>query len=238
MTFIEWVQYRLNVHGADPKLSVDGDWGALTRLAMASFQKSSGLRVTRIADKATVAALRNPPGSAGLPDGVGHGLPDPAETMPPWLAEMTRRMGLHERSNNKTLSDWLMIGKYLGNPAKLPWCGDAIETCFVKTLPDEPLPSNPFWAQAWAKFGKDTRARVGAVGVIRWSAKSGHVGIVAAVERDRIMLRGGNQSDMIKDSWFPRSKFMAFRWPQTFQITDYPSIKAGDVSAAGFSETR
>ena len=99
--------------------------------------------------------------------------------MPPWLLEMNRRMGLHEGRDNRALSAWLRIGRFLGDPAKLPWCGDAVETAIVKTLPDEPVPSNPFWAQAWKAFGIDAGGPiVGSIGVIRWSAKAGHVGIV------------------------------------------------------------
>lgn len=221
MTFVEWLQSRLVAHGY--KIRVDGSNGGETKAALLSFQRAAGLKQTAAADPDTVAALRmNPKQPSALP------APAPDEPMPPWMAEMHRRMGLHEGRNNASLIEWLKIGKYLGDPKELPWCGDAVETCFAKELPLEPLPANPFWAQGWIKFGKGLAdPHVGAVGVIRWSASAGHVGIVAAAKAAQVCLLGGNQSNAITLAWFPRSKFIGFRWPTTFPFKVYPSLKGG-----------
>jgi len=193
---------------------------------------------TGISDKAAVAKLRR---SVVRPRGKnGVSMPAPAETMPPWLAEMTRRMGLHEVRNNYTLMEWLRSGAFLGDPSKLPWCGDAIETCIVRTL-NEPVPNNPFWAQAWRNFGIDACGpKVGAIGVIKWSARAGHVGIVVDYDarRKRVKLRGGNQGNMIKDAWFPLRKFIAFRWPKTFPIKKYPPVGGHAAVSGGKAGTR
>lgn len=221
MTFTMWLQSRLVAHGYNVR--VDGSNGGETKAALIAFQGAAGLKITAVADDATVAALRlNPkqPGTAPVPA--------PLEAMPPWMAEMRRRAGLHEVRDNAKLMEWLKIGKYLGNPKELPWCGDAVETCFAKELPLEPLPSNPFWAQGWVKFDKPLAdAHVGAVGVIRWSASAGHVGIVAAATATQVCLLGGNQSNAITLAWFPRSKFIGFRWPTTFPFKAYPPLKGG-----------
>lgn len=229
MEFTKWLQSRLVAHGA--KIAVDGDLGRNTIAALEAFQKAKKLKVTGVSDNNTVNALR------AQPNGDAGNTNVPAN-MPPWMAEMHRKMGLHEVRDNGTLSDWLRIGKYLGNPANLPWCGDAIESCMAKTLPKEPLPSNPFFAQAWKDFGIDATAPVvGSIGVIRWTTSSGHVGIVAGVDGDRINLLGGNQSNAINISSFPRNKFIAFRWPSTFPMQYYPALK-GKAPTADLASTR
>ena len=231
MNFVKWLQARLNAHGA--RIDEDGDWGRNSIAAMKAFQAARGLRLTGTSTSETVTALKLAPAET---TGT-HSVP-PIEAMPPWMAELHRRMGLHETRNSKSLIEFLMLGKYLGNPAKLPWCGDAIESAMAKTLPDEPLPSNPFWAQAWAAFGIKVPAIVGAIGVIRWSASSGHVGTVAGVNGSKIILLGGNQSNAIKLSSFDRSKFIGFRWPETYPIKQYPALQGIAPSVGSLGDTR
>lgn len=114
-------------------------------------------------------------------------------------------MGLHEVRDKTALSGWLKFGKFLGDPSKLPWCGDAVETCIVKTLPDEPVPSNPFFAQNWRAFGMDAGGPlVGAIGVIRWTANSGHVGIVVGYDaaKRRVFLMGATSRTRSRSARF------------------------------------
>lgn len=230
MTFETWLQSRLVAYGY--KIGVDGVIGPETTGALKDFQRKRKIRQTGVADKETISALRLEPSKSGK---VRKTLEVPTEDMPPWMAEMWRRKGLHEARDNKTLTEWLRAGRLLGNPAKLPWCGDAVETCIVKTLPDEPVPNNPFWAQAWANFGVGVDPIVGSIGVIRWSSRAGHVGIVADASASRITLLGGNQSNAITLSSFPRSKFIAFRWPKTYPVKHYQPVtgKAGAGSHKG-----
>lgn len=218
MKFERWLQERLTAHGY--AVPIDGDWGRTSIEALKRYQKANGLPVTGVADTATVNALKRDPD-----DKAGFSTP-PAETMPPWMAEMYRRMGLHEVRDKAKLVEFLKIGKFLGDPSKLPWCGDMVESCIAKVLPSEPLPSTPFFAQNWKNFGRDVSSPiVGAIGVIKWSASSGHVGFVAGVDGSNVILLGGNQSNAITLASFPRSKFIAFRWPITFPIKQYPALK-------------
>ncbi|MBO6759258.1 MAG: TIGR02594 family protein [Roseibium sp.] len=235
LRFNTWLQERLVVHGFE--IDVDGDIGNATTRALQFFQDERGLAVTGLATQETVKALRQGPrGGRKVPM-----MDVPDQTMPPWLTEMNRRRGLHEKRDNAALSAWLRIGKFLGNPAKLPWCGDAVETCIVKTLPDEAVPSNPFWAQAWKGFGRDAKGPiVGSIGVIRWNKRSGHVGFVVGYDarRKRVHLMGGNQQNAVTIASFPEAKFIAYRWPLTFPIRHYPPMRAQSPAPADFASTR
>jgi uncharacterized protein (TIGR02594 family) len=229
--FERWLQSRLTAHGFP--VPVDGVWDRPDIDALKAFQKARGLSVSGVSDSLSVAALR------AEPDTPGATVPAPVESMPPWMAEMHRKMGLHEVRDNAVLSAWLKIGRFLGNPARLPWCGDAVESVIAKTLPAEPLPANPFFAQAWAKFGVDTVVPlVGSIGVIRWNASSGHVGIVAGIEGNTVYLLGGNQSNAINVSGFPRSKFIAFRWPKTYPRKSYPPLRGKATGVLTEASTR
>lgn len=231
MTFEQWLQGRLTAHGypVDP----DGDWGRTSIEALKAFQRSRNLTANGIADTPSVAALRLEPGAPTKADSP------PPQLMPPWMAEMHRKMGLHEVRDNAALTAWLKIGQFLGNPAQLPWCGDAVESVIAKTLPSEPLPSNPFFAQSWASFGQDVKVpKVGSIGVIRWSPTSGHVGIVAGIDGNTVYLLGGNQSNAINVSGFPRSKFIAFRWPRTYPVKSYPPLKGKATGILSETSTR
>lgn len=233
--YVRWMQGRLVVHGFN--ISVDGVVGAQTTGALRDFQRAKGLPQTGTCTAATEDALRLDP--AGLSDGPAVTAPD--EVMPPWMLEMYRRYGLHEVRDNATLSSWLKFGKWLGDPAKYPWCGDAIETCILRTVPGEPIPNSPFWAQSWKDFGIDAGGPiVGAISVIRWSPSSGHVGITAEVTPTHIVMIGGNQSDSIRLTSFRRSStnFIAHRWPKNFPIKRYPALTAKDVQSGSFAGTR
>jgi uncharacterized protein (TIGR02594 family) len=231
MTYEEWVQSRVSAHGFP--VTIDGIWDRPDIEALKAFQKLRGLPQTGVTDPATVTALK------ASPDAPGTIVPPPAEAMPPWMAEMHRKMGLHEVRDNAVLSAWLKIGRALGNPASLPWCGDAVESCIAKTLPSEPLPANPFFAQSWASWGTDTIVPiVGAIGPIRWTASSGHVGIVAGIEGSTVYLLGGNQSNAINVSGFPRSKFIGFRWPKTYPRKAYPPLKGKATGILTQTSTR
>lgn len=55
---VEWLQGALNTLGADPPLTVDGQYGPKTEVAVRAFQKVAGLRVDGIAGPVTRAAIR------------------------------------------------------------------------------------------------------------------------------------------------------------------------------------
>jgi peptidoglycan hydrolase-like protein with peptidoglycan-binding domain len=54
---VMWVQQRLNAHGAEPKLTTDGQYGPNTRDAVKVFQKAEHLTVDGIVGRATWTAL-------------------------------------------------------------------------------------------------------------------------------------------------------------------------------------
>ena len=128
--------------------------------------------------------------------------------------------GLHEVNDNTKLTAWLKSdGQRLGDPSKLPWCGDYTETAIKNSLPKEPfsgaLGKNPYWARNWLQFGEPTEPCYGAI-IVFGRGKGGHVGFVVGEDATDYYVLGGNQSNMVNIARISKDRFLGCRWPITF----------------------
>lgn len=204
------VQRALKARGFNPG-PLDGELGRKTIAAVAAFQAAEKLHIKY-------------PGTVGPKTLAALGLSQPAGSSPaivlppPWYAEARRRIGLHEVANNKTLSEYLKsAGGTVGDPAKIPWCGDFVETVIAKTLPGEPLPSNPYWALNWAKFGVAlARPALGAILSFKRDG-GGHVGFLAGHDATYFHVLGGNQSNAVTIAKIAKSRLAGMRWPASYE---------------------
>ena len=122
----------------------DGAMGPLTRRAIAEFEAKHGLKADGEPDSAFIKTLL---GSA-------------AETpWFPWYAEAERRMGLNENRDKVELSTFLKSdGSSVGDPTKLPWCGDFVETCMALSLPRRAITGEPLSGAKLAEVRRRVRA--------------------------------------------------------------------------------
>jgi uncharacterized protein (TIGR02594 family) len=208
MTWKE-VQTALAAAGFHPG-PVDGIPGRATRAAVVRFQRSRGLEPDGIVGPKTLRALGAVTPSKG-----------PAIEPPPaWYEIAKAKLGLHESRNNTSLLAWLRSdGRTLGDPSRLPWCGDFVETCLALSLPDEILPGNPYLARNWLKAGVGIEGpALGAIAVF-WrgtkSGTSGHVGFYAGEDATHIHVLGGNQSNAVTIARIHRDRLLGLRWPAT-----------------------
>lgn len=163
-----------------------------------------------------------------------------ASAEPPWITEARKTLGWHETTDRDKLAAYLKEdSKYLGDPDTLPWCGDWIETVFAKSLPGEPRPEAPFFAQNWGAFGVTTEPTAFCVGVIKWSATAGHVCFVLGRNGDNFVVLGANQSDRVSIIQIHKRNFIGFRWPKTFPARpiNLPILTISGA-AADFAATR
>lgn len=190
---------------------VDGDFGRLTRTALIKFQadRKLDLKYPGTIGPKTRAAL-----------GVTEDAPS-ATAVPPWIELAQRKMGLHEVRDNRALKEFLKSdGSTLGDPAKLPWCGDFIETCVAVTLPGEPMIANPYWALNWLKFGVEVPKDAPVLGAIGAAERNGggHVFFVVGHDRDNYHALGGNQSDGVSIVKMPKGRVKGLRYPRTYPL--------------------
>ncbi|MFE3838868.1 NlpC/P60 family protein [Pseudogemmobacter sonorensis] len=148
----------------------------------------------------------------------------PAAAVPsgdlPWMTEARRVLGRHEVRDNGWLRSWLKSdGRTLGDPAKLPWCGDFVETCIRLALPTEPFPGalgqNPYWARNWLELGERTAVTYGAVLVFE-RGSGGHVGFAVGADAACYHVLGGNQSNAVTIARMERKRLLGARWPKSF----------------------
>jgi len=157
----------------------------------------------------------------------------------PWVTELLSVFGLHETRDNVALRKWLLSdGATLGNPAQLPWCGDAMETAIKRALPKEPfegdMKANPYWARNWLGFGVTCQPAYGAVAVFSREGGGGHVGVVVAQDANRWHVLGGNQGNAINVVGIDKRRLLGFRWPVTFPNRNQavPHRPAGDIATS------
>jgi len=143
----------------------------------------------------------------------------------PWMEIARQQLGLHEGRDNTALRSFLSSdGATLGDPAKLPWCGDFVQTCFKIGLKGEPIPELPYWARSWLNFGDPVFPRFGAVIVFERGPKSGHVAFLVGQDRQFWYCLGGNQNDGVTIAEIDRSRLLGCRWPVIWPKNRLPDI--------------
>lgn len=153
----------------------------------------------------------------------------------PWMIEARRVLGRHEVRDNGWLRKWLRSdGKTLGDPAKLPWCGDFVETCIRLALPSEPFPGalgeNPYWARNWVFLGDQIQPAYGCV-LVFGRQGGGHVGFAVGEDDSAFHVLGGNQSNAVTIARIAKTRLLGARWPATFPRP--PKISLPRMGAAG-----
>lgn len=210
--------------------ALDGDAGTKTAGAVQDFKGASGLNPRAFVGPITLSMLFDDGAKkrprAALVAGV-----------PAWHALAKTKLGLHETRDHAELAAFLRSdGTTLGDPAKLPWCGDLTETCIRLTLPKEPIPVNPYLARNWMKFGVATTPRLGAV-LVFWrgskSGTSGHVGFYVGEDATAYHVLGGNQSDAVTITRIAKDRLLGARWP----ASDATKTSAVKMTAAGALST-
>lgn len=204
---------RKGYRGENAKpLVVDGLWGRQTSFAVRAFKRRHGLR-----DRDYIGPIT----WAKLTDDTKPLMEIAKAPAPAWYNELFDMLGTNENRDNAKLRAWLRSdGATVGDPAKIPWCGDAVETAVRRALPDEELPDNPYLASNWCKFGREVKPQVGAI-LPFWrgspSSWKGHVGFYAGESTSHYYVLGGNQGDTVTIA--PLSKYRlrgcGARWPLT-----------------------
>jgi len=139
----------------------------------------------------------------------------------PWMVEMRKVKGLHETRDNTKLKAWLKSdGKTVGNPAKIAWCGDGVQTAFALSIPKEKLPDNPWAAVNWSTWGRGVSPQYGCV-LSFWRGKptnwQGHVGFYVGEDKLNFYVLGANQADSVSITKIAKSRLRknGSRWPMT-----------------------
>jgi len=129
-------------------------------------------------------------------------------------------------------------GRITADPRSVPWCSVFVNyLCMQLGLPR----TRNAMARSWLQWGKAvTEPDLGDV-VVMWrgsynDGETGHVGIFAGFEGQRVKILGGNQGDEVKIAYFPRSRVLGYRrhkslWKSKEMVG--AGIKGGAAVGAG-----
>ena len=151
-----------------------------------------------------------------------------------WIAEARKYIGEEEISGPVTnprlkhlfdLVDGLLDKKYLAGMDEddIPWCA-AFVSGILESVGIESARS--WWARSYRQWGRSLFGPVyGAVVVFERGPTSGHVGFVVG-KTDRsayspLWVLGGNQSDAVNVKLFPRSRVLAYRYPDDVSLPNF-----------------
>lgn len=203
-----------------PNLSVDGDFGARTEAAVRLYQASVGLGIDGVVGPRTWAALEK---------GV---ITNPASTAPvafsypnaPWMAIAMQEIGQREivgAQHNPRIVEYHATTTLRATTDETAWCSSFVNWCLKQV---NVTGTNSAAAASWLNWGQVAGAQGGAITVIHNTKAAGssltvsgnHVGFLVQETGTHFLLLGGNQSNQVKISSFPKSSWLlkGFRWPK------------------------
>ena len=208
----------------------DGAMGPRTRAAIKQFQKTVHLVADGIPGPKTLLAMDS---LTEMPYNDGT---------PPWMEEMLRRKGLHEDTDHHELKTWLKSAGKFVDPAETPWCGDAVETAILRSLPDAIVPADPMAAISWLRFGVELEEPSKGAIMVFWrgdpSSWKGHVGFYAGEDDLHYFILGGNQSNEINVTRLNKVRLRpkGIRWPNNYPLPTTGRFQRGGNNAVTTNE--
>lgn len=205
-----------------PNLDEDGDFGPRTGAAVQKFQSQAGLSPDGVVGPKTWSALQTRAGGGPQPDSTLPSVPADA----PWLAVARQelKLGVHEipgAEANPRIIQYHATTSLKATSDETAWCSSFVNWCLKQVGVNG---TNSAAAASWVNWGQNTAARPGAVTVIynaaaaksSLTASGNHVGFLIQETKTHYSILGGNQSDQMKVSNFPKSKWAlkAYRWPK------------------------
>lgn len=166
------------------------------------------------------------------------------DTVPPWLATMRQITGTHALNDNPVILGWAKkIGALYPDTATycagythdtIAWCGLTVGYCMavngIKPVFGAADTDRFLYALAWQQFGTSADTpQAGDVLVFDFGGGDHHVTLFEQAQGDSYICRGGNQSNQVKVSSYPKSQCLAVRRPPAAAANVQPVAQAPTV---------
>lgn len=142
------------------------------------------------------------------------GLPEPI-----WVEKLDKHSGMPEvvaGKLNPVIVDMLAGTRFPMDKVttKTAWCAAAIEAA-LRAAGYRGTRSAA--AASYATYGIEVAPQYGAIAVFDPASKdaggTGHVTFIVGIDHDSFLCLGGNQSNTVRRSWYPKSRLVACRYP-------------------------
>ena len=135
-----------------------------------------------------------------------------------WLVEARRMMEARETGRGDRRALLRALGRMNRRaPWTMPWCGLFVAHCLRAAMPEVPLPALPLRARPWKRWGEPVAPQLGAL-MLFWhyhpASPFGHVAFYWAEDAQAYHVLGGNQRHRVCVQRYPKSRFVAARWPE------------------------
>lgn len=230
---VQRLQRALNRRGYT--LAADGEFGPQTDAAVRMFQRRHGLKDDGIVGPRTWSALLS---DRGAGTGSGYTFRPPSATPPPpvappsivatsvtpaWMEIAKKEIGTHEvagKAANSRIIEYHQSTDLKAQSDEVAWCASFVNWALAKA---GVRGTRSAAAASFVSWGAKSEGLYGAIAVIynagaansSLSRSGNHVGFLVEETSSHFILLGGNQSDSVKISSFPKRKWRvkAYRWP-------------------------
>ena len=196
------IQETLNAFGYG--LTVDRDFGPKTKSAISNFQKRNGLLGSGVIGNKTIKFL-------GIKV-VEKQMSNQAEVFEIASKEIGVQDFAGKKHNPRVLEYHQTTGKFSDDETS--WCGSFVEWC-LKQAGIKGMGSLGAGARNWIKFGVATTSpKKGDIAVFWRESKSswkGHVGFYSHETETHVYVLGGNQSNSVNISAYPKTQLLGYR---------------------------
>ena len=135
---------------------------------------------------------------------------------PPWLSTAENEIGIKESpgaADHPRILEYHSATSLGARDDAVHWCSSFVNWCMKQNNVSR---TNSAAARSWQNWGTRLSApRKGCVVVLKRgnNPAHGHVGFYVGDGAGSIRILGGNQSDQVKVSQFPKTMLLGYRWP-------------------------
>lgn len=216
---VKYLQNQLNkALSPSPNLQVDGNFGIRTYKAVQRFQVLKNLGVDGVVGPKTWEVLKGR--TVSPPEVI---TPSGNSSNTPWMTMATNEKGQSElpgNLHNPRILEYHAATALHATNDETPWCSSFVNWCLKQASING---TNSAAAASWVSWGQATSPQYGAIIVIykpnaansSLTSSGNHVGFLVEESATHYKILGGNQSDQVKETKFPKSSWQlkAMRWP-------------------------
>ncbi|MFN8393493.1 MAG: TIGR02594 family protein [Bacteroidia bacterium] len=170
----------------------------------------------KFVQKTGAAPTQSGPTTAG--GGAGAGTGGGKLEKPSWISVAEGELGVKEiegaKHNPRVIEYHATTGKFKDD--ETPWCSSFANWVMLQAGQQR---TGSALALSWANYGKKlSKPAYGSIAVFKHANGTGHVGFVVGVDKGRIQVLGGNQSNMVKISSMGTSEVVAYVVPKDWEV--------------------